>query len=42
VLKDPSCFEVIVAGSGGSNRSSFSWGQGAPVTKKILQADLEL
>jgi hypothetical protein len=42
VLKDPDCFEVIVAGSPGSNRSSFSWGQGAPVTKKILQADLEL
>jgi hypothetical protein len=42
VLKDPSCFEVIVAGSPGSNRSSYSWGQGSPVTKKILQADLEL
>jgi hypothetical protein len=42
VLKDPACFEVIVAGSPGSNRSSFSWGQGARVTKKILQAELEL
>lgn len=42
VLEDPGCFEVIVAGSFGSNRSSFSWGMGAPLTKQILEADLDL
>jgi hypothetical protein len=42
VLEDPDCFDVIVAGSPGSNRSSFSWGMGAPLTKPIREADLRL
>jgi hypothetical protein len=42
VLEDPECFDVIVAGSFGSNRSSFSWGMGGPLTKPILEADLDL
>ena len=33
---------VIVAGSPGSNRISFAWGMGAPLTKPILEADLRL
>jgi hypothetical protein len=42
VLEDPDCFKVIVAGSPGSNRSSFAWGQGGALTKPILEADLQL
>ena len=40
VLESPDCFEVIVAGSPGSNRSSWAWGMGAPLTKPVLEADL--
>jgi hypothetical protein len=42
VLEEAHCFNVIVAGSPGSNRSSFAWGMGAPVTLPILQADLDI
>jgi hypothetical protein len=42
VLEDPGCFNVVVAGSPGSNRSGFAWGMGGPVTKKITPEDLEL
>ena len=42
VLEDSRCWEVIVAGSNGSNRSSFAWGMGGPLTKPILEADLKL
>jgi hypothetical protein len=42
VLEDPGCFDIVVAGSPGSNRSAFAWGMGGPVTKAITPADLEL
>jgi hypothetical protein len=42
VLEDESCYDIIVAGSPGSNRSTFMWGMGGPHTKQILQADLQL
>lgn len=42
VLEDPDCYDVIVAGSPGGNRSSFSWGMGGPVTKPIREEDLRL
>ncbi|MDE3100616.1 MAG: hypothetical protein KGJ98_00110 [Chloroflexota bacterium] len=42
VLESAECFDVIVAGSPGSNRSSFSWGQGGPVTKHVREEDLKL
>jgi hypothetical protein len=42
VLEDPGCFDIVVAGSPGSNRSAFAWGMGGPVTKRITPADLEL
>ena len=42
VLEDPGCFDVIVAGSPGSNRSSFAWGMGGPLTKAIRDEDVAL
>ncbi len=42
VLETADCYEVIVAGSPGSNRSSFSWGMGGPVTKTVREEDLKL
>lgn len=42
VLEDPGCFDIVVAGSPGSNRSGMAWGMGGPVTKQVTQADLEL
>jgi hypothetical protein len=42
ILEDPGCYDIVVAGSVGSNRSSYAWGMGGPVTKVVTQADLEL
>ena len=42
VLEDPGCFDIIVAGSPGSNRSSFAWGMGGPMTKPIPDEDVAL
>jgi hypothetical protein len=42
VMEDPGCYNVVVAGSPGSNRSGFAWGMGGPVTKKIPPEDLKL
>lgn len=42
ILEDPGCFDIVVAGSPGSNRSAYAWGMGGPVTKQVTQADLEL
>ena len=42
VLEEAHCFNVIVAGSPGSNRSSFAWGMGGPITTPILEDDLRL
>jgi hypothetical protein len=42
VLEEPHCFNVIVAGSPGGNRSSFAWGMGGPVTTPVLEEDLQL
>ncbi|MBU6424547.1 MAG: hypothetical protein KGQ88_10970, partial [Chloroflexi bacterium] len=42
ILEDPGCYDIVVAGSTGSNRSAYAWGMGGPVTKKIRQEDLDL
>ena len=42
VLESADCFEVMLTGSPGSNRSSWAWGQGGPLTKPVLEADLAL
>lgn len=42
ILEDAGCYDVVVAGSTGSNRSAYAWGMGGPVTKKIRQEDLDL
>lgn len=42
VLEDAGCYDVIVAGSAGSSRSSFSRGMGGPVTKAVRETDLKL
>lgn len=42
ILEDPGCYDIVVAGSSGSNRSAYGWGMGGPVTKRIPQADVEL
>lgn len=42
ILEDPGCYDVVVAGSPGSNRSAYAWGMGGPVTKRIPRSDVEL
>lgn len=40
VLESPDCFDIVVAGSPGSNRSAFGWGMGGPVTKPVAVDDI--
>lgn len=35
VLEDVNCFKVVVAGTHGSNRTSYAWGMGGAVTKRV-------